>query len=872
MLTKEIRRSFLKFFESQDHKILPSSPVVPKGDDSLLFINAGMVQFKNIFTGLEARKYKRATTAQKCIRAGGKHNDLDQVGFTARHHTFFEMMGNFSFGDYFKAEAINFAWNFLTKELKLPKERLLVTVYHTDDEAKEIWHKVAPSTLVIPISSSDNFWSMGDTGPCGPCTEIFFDHGENVKGGMPGSDGEDGDRFMEIWNLVFMQFEKLKNGELIPLKIKSIDTGLGLERAAAILQGIKDNYEIDLFKNLLERIKELSATSYENIYSPYKVIADHIRSIAFLIADGVIPSNEGRGYVLRRILRRAMRYGNLLGMKKPFLFDLSDTLIEVMKDDYPELNTASDVIKSTIYSEEEKFLSTLDRGMKILKSEISHLKEKIFSGSTAFKLYDTYGFPLDLTQDILRSENIKVDIDEFNKALEEQKNRAKWISSGEKKDALIWHQLKNQLKPTNFVGYECENVESEIIALIKDDQLIDELSSANLTDSKCYIIVTSTPFFAESGGQCGDKGTIENNFSTAKVLDTHKFCDSLIAHEVVVDSGIFKKGDKVHLKVDHIKRAKTKANHTATHLLQASLRSIFGDHIVQRGSFLNDERLRFDFSHNEAIKNTDLRRIENIVNTWILQKYPVLVKEMSKDEALKNGAMALFGEKYADVVRTVKVGENISFELCGGTHVANTSEIGAIKILSEVSIGSGIRRIEAKVSVNLTHHLHEVENRLNNICNELKCSNNDIEKRISSLLIKNKLLEDEALKLKKEIAINNARVTKKSQTNFISLILKGEKIENLRSLNDIFQKKFENAIVLLINQDVETPQKVTLVIGVDKKISSKYSANTILKKILIIFSGKGGGNATYAQGGGILNLKEEDLISEFENDKIPSES
>lgn len=859
MLTKDIRQSFLRFFESQKHEILPSSPVVPKGDDSLLFINAGMVQFKNIFTGLEAAKYKRATTAQKCIRAGGKHNDLDQVGFTARHHTFFEMMGNFSFGDYFKADAINFAWTFLTRELGLSKEKLLVTVYHTDEEAKEIWHKVAPGTTVIPIASSDNFWSMGDVGPCGPCTEIFYDHGPDVFGGIPGSKDEDGDRFMEIWNLVFMQFDELASGELVPLKAKSIDTGLGLERAASIMQGVKDNYETDLFKDLIERIKELSGTTHENVYPPYKVISDHIRSVSFLIADGVVPSNEGRGYVLRRILRRAMRYGNSLGVKKPFLFDLARTLVDVMNDAYPELLAAAPVIEATIFFEEEKFLSTLDRGMKIFKSEISSTKSGAdFSGESAFKLYDTYGFPLDLTQDILRAEGMSVDINEFNRLLEEQKKRAKWVGSGEKKDDEIWHQLKDKIAPTRFVGYDTLHCTSEIVLLVSDGRVVDELSPSN-AGSKNYILTEITPFYAESGGQCSDTGVIENGFQ-ARVVNTLKFCDTLIAHEVDSLGGGFKVGHKVDLKVDPFKRRLIRANHTATHLLQAALRAKLGAHIVQRGSALNDERLRFDFSHNEAIPNEILRKIESQVNSWILGNLSVVCKEMPKDEAIKNGAMALFGEKYADEVRTVTVGD-ISFELCSGTHVANSSEIGAFKILSEASIGSGIRRIEAITSANVVSYLNNLEGRINTIASGLKCSNADLETRINFLTSDLKAANEEILKLKMSTAIHDARLTQKDGANFVSLALDGYKIEDLRSLNDILQKKFSPAVVFLISKENEL--KTTLVVGVSSALRSSYNAGEILKNVLKIFEGRGGGNSAYAQGGGNFSGASDELVAEF---------
>ncbi|MDR0580785.1 MAG: alanine--tRNA ligase, partial [Holosporaceae bacterium] len=695
MFSSNIRGSFLKFFENCEHKIIDSSSVVPQNDPSLLFTNAGMVQFKNVFMGLESRSYNRAVTSQKCIRAGGKHNDLDQVGFTARHHTFFEMLGNFSFGDYFKEEAILFAWTFLTRELGLPNEKLLVTVYHTDEEAKSIWEKVAGNIPIIPIPTSDNFWSMGDTGPCGPCTEIFYDHGENIAGGMPGTQNQDGDRYMEIWNIVFMQFEQMVSGEKVPLKKKSIDTGMGLERISGIMQGIADNYLTDLFKKIIEEVKAISGTNFENTYPSYKVIADHIRSVSFLIADGVLPSNEGRGYVLRRILRRAMRHGNLINITDPFLFRLSDVLIDTMSDAYPELEKVRPMIAATIYDEEKKFLNTLDRGLKILQNDVKEIPPGgVLDGDKAFRLYDTYGFPLDLTQDILKSENINVDIQGFEAALQKQKDRARWTGSGETKEAEIWHILRERLKSIEFVGYEKENSSSKILALVQNKLEVETISVGS-----AYLIVQSTPFYAECGGQCGDTGIIRSKNGAFRVTNTKKFCDGIIAHEGEIIYGFFKNFDDVELQIDSKRRQKIRANHTATHLLQSALRAVLGEHVAQRGSFLNDERLRFDFSHNSSISHEEMTRIEKIVNEWIQRNLKVICQTITKNEAVSRGATALFGEKYGDEVRTVSISSDdkstASFELCGGTHTESTGRIGAFKILSESGIGSGIRRIEA---------------------------------------------------------------------------------------------------------------------------------------------------------------------------------
>jgi alanyl-tRNA synthetase len=850
MLSTSIRSSFLKFFADNGHRVIGSSPVVPQNDPSLLFTNAGMVQFKNVFTGLESREYKRASTSQKCIRAGGKHNDLDQVGFTARHHTFFEMLGNFSFGDYFKEDAINFAWTFLTKELGLPKEKLLATVYHTDDEAKSIWRKVAGDIVIIPISTSDNFWSMGDVGPCGPCSEIFYDHGDDVFGGIPGSSDQDGDRYMEIWNIVFMQFEQIQAGERIPLKKKSIDTGMGLERITGIMQGVSDNYLTDLFLQIIGEVKAISRTNFADTYPSYKVIADHIRSISFLIADGVFPSNEGRGYVLRRILRRAMRHGNIIGVKDPFLFKLSGLLVDRMKDVYPELGKAQPTIESTIHQEEEKFLITLDRGLKILQNDLKEIPTGgVLGGDKAFKLYDTYGFPLDLTQDILKAENISVDVAGFDAALQEQKNRAKWTGSGEQKEARIWHDLKEKFGAIDFIGYEKNRGNSEILAIIcnkkEETEIVDGGRSA-------YLITKSTPFYAECGGQCGDIGLISGAHGVFRVLNTKKFCNDLIIHEGEMISGCLNIGDQVELKIDAARRDKIRANHTATHLLQAALRHVLGDHIAQRGSFLDADRLRFDFSHASSLSVDVIWQVENLVNEWIRCDMSVACKTMSKDEAIAAGATALFGEKYEDMVRTVLISsENekaTSFELCGGTHTTSTGRIGALKILSETSIGSGTRRIEAITGEKILEHMRETEKTIDSISEKLKCGHSELSGKIEDLLSELKQKNHEISLNKQKMALEKVSETNVVDAVICSLVVSDHSMDELRSLNDAIRHKKSSGIIVVANYSGD---KVSLVVSVSTDLQKKYSAGQLLKCGLVPLDGKGGGSAAFAQGGGV---------------------
>ncbi len=852
MLTSDIRRGFLKFFERNGHRVIDSSMVVPQNDPSLLFTNAGMVQFKNVFTGLETREYKRATTSQKCIRAGGKHNDLDQVGFTARHHTFFEMLGNFSFGDYFKEEAIHFAWTFLTKELGLPREKLITTVYHTDEEAMQLWKKIAGDIMVIPISTNDNFWSMGDVGPCGPCSEIFYDHGESMFGGLPGTPDEDGDRYMEIWNIVFMQFEQLKNGQKSPLKKKSIDTGMGLERIAAVMQGVDDNYKIDLFKDLIREIKDISKTDFDDAYPSYKVIADHIRSVSFLISDGVVPSNEGRGYVLRRILRRAMRHGNLINIKKPFLFELSDTLINTMKGAYPELEKARNLVKTTICQEEEKFLNTLDRGLKMLNSELETMSSgDVLSGEKAFKLYDTYGFPLDLTEDIVKSSGISIDMEGFNKYLEEQKNRAKWAGSGEKKEAKIWHKLHEKLAPSAFVGYEKDEDTAKILAIVRNDEEVERIENSENESDDCWLVTDKTPFYAECGGQCGDTGIIVTAKGQFKVTNTLKFCNSVIAHHGKVISGEINVFDNAKMNIDSKRRLKIRANHTATHLLQSALRQVLGDHVAQRGSFLNEERLRFDFSNNSAVSKNDLRKIEKIVNEAIMKDLPVICRETSKDEAINAGATALFGEKYEDVVRTVRIidGETVvSFELCGGTHAFSTGRIGLFKIISEASIGSGIRRIEAITGCEVMKDLHEKEDILTEVAAKLKCNISEISEKVADLLADLKKKSQEIQNGRNLLAFSKLQQIQRNDVTIYSVMVENFSVQDLRALNDYIKNRHKDGIIVILSRN-ENNQS-TVVVSVSPDLQKVYNAGAIIKFGLAELNGKGGGSALFAQGAG----------------------
>src|SRR5210317_1162762 len=731
----EIRSTFLEYFEKNDHKIVESSNLVPNNDPTLMFANSGMVQFKNVFTGLEKRDYQRATTSQKCVRAGGKHNDLENVGYTTRHNKFFEMLGNFSFGDYFKEQAIHYAWNLITKDFGIDKNRLYVTVFHEDDEAFNFWKKIAgfSDDRIIRIATSDNFWSMGETGPCGPCSEIFYDHGDHLEGGLPGTKDEDGNRFIEIWNLVFMQFEQISKDKRIDLPKPSVDTGMGLERIAALLQGTHDNYETDHFKKIISSASDIIKIKQDQSnQSSFRVIADHLRASAFLIAEGVLPSNEGRGYVLRRIMRRGMRHSHLLGSKDPVFFNLFDTLKNEMSGNYPELVRAESLIKETLKMEEEKFLVLLDRGIKILNDEISKI-DKVRPGEVAFKLYDTYGFPLDLTEDILRNKSMSIDTEKFQSLMKESRELAKknWKGSGDSAVEDIWFGIKDKLGTTEFLGYGSNQAEGVVLSLLSNNKEVNELKE----NDEGMIIVNQTPFYGESGGQVGDTGEIIANDFKFEVNDVQKKLGDLFVHYGKVISGSIKINDSVELKIDIKRRDDTRAYHSATHLLHESLRRVLGDHVTQKGSLVEPSRLRFDFSHMKPIPTEEINKIENFVNTMVSKKSDVKTRLMTPDEAVKNGALALFGEKYGDEVRVLSMGEDgnkyFSTELCGGTHVKNTGDIGKFKIISQSSIAAGVRRIEALRDKQLEDYLNNKE-KLSNLSSE---KDNELIKELSDQIV-----------------------------------------------------------------------------------------------------------------------------------------
>ena len=728
----DIRAEFIKCFVENGHTHVKSSSLVPDNDPTLMFTNAGMVQFKDTFTGKKILPYKRATTAQKCLRAGGKHNDLENVGYTARHHTFFEMLGNFSFGDYFKAEVIEFAWNLVTKRLGLPKEKLLVTVHSSDEEAARIWKKVSglEDARIIRIPTNDNFWSMGDTGPCGPCSEIFYDHGEEMPGGVPGSENEDGDRFIEIWNLVFMQFETLADGSRINLPKPSIDTGMGLERIAAVLQGVHSNYDIDLFQTLISDVRNITNTDDAKYRTHCNVIADHIRAISFMISDGIIPTNEGRGYVLRRIIRRALRHGYMMGMKEPFLYKLVSSVKNVMGAHYTELTTNETTIQQVVKNEEDGFMKTIDKGMFILRQELEKLgSSNIFPADIAYKLYDTYGFPFDLTQDILRNEDKRVNEIEFDKIASEQKELSKkaWVGTGDNFTEKVWFDVAEKVGKVQFI-YGCAELKSKIVALVKDSEIVDELEAGD----EGYIISAETPFYAESGGQIGDIGTISLGSNIAEVVDTRKIA-GIIVHKCKIKSGILKINDEMALQINADWRIKTARNHTATHVLQAVLRKILGTHVVQKGSLNTQEKLRFDFLHNETITKEQIKEIERQVCDAIDSSMPVNTYETSYDEAVAKGALALFGEKYPEKVRVVEIGNGFSAELCGGAHLTNTSQIGCFKIISVSSVGSGIKRIEALTGRVLVEYYEEELSKNARHIENLQSDIKILEKQISEL-------------------------------------------------------------------------------------------------------------------------------------------
>jgi alanyl-tRNA synthetase len=854
MLLNDIRESFLNYFQKNNHKILASSTLIPHNDPTLLFTNSGMVQFKNQFTGKEKIEYPRVATSQKCIRAGGKHNDLENVGFTARHHTFFEMLGNFSFGDYFKEKAIFYAWEYLTKELQIDKKKLYITVYHEDIEALNLWKKISnfSDDKIIKIKTNDNFWSMGDVGPCGPCSEIFYDHGEKYFGGLPGTKDENGDRYVEIWNLVFMQYEKLKSGDQINLPKPSIDTGMGLERISAVMQGVNDNYDTDLFKKLINAIIELTGNNQKIVSN--KVIADHIRSSCFLIADGVLPSNEGRGYVLRRIMRRAMRHVHNIEYDNNLLSKIAPIFISEMKNSYPELLEARDLIISTLNMEEERFKNTLKNGLKYLNEEIDYLpKNGILSGIKAFKLYDTYGFPLDLTVDILKERNLQLDHQGFETAMQEQKIRAKanWSGSGEIGISPIWYDIYDKFGSTEFIRKDNANFVGKIQAIIVNDKSVGFANDGE----KAVIITDQTPFYAECGGQIGDKGLINNS----KVYDTKLFVGKIHGHFVHLSEKL-NVGDEVKLLVNYELRNKIKANHSATHLLHFALRNNLGKHVVQKGSLVNDEKLRFDFTHNKGLTKAELIEVEKLVNTMIIANKRISTNLMNIDNAKKCGAIALFGEKYDDEVRVISMGDSI--ELCGGTHANYTGEIGLFAISSEESIAAGVRRIEALTGIKALDYFRNKADKTEEIVQLLRCKEENIvndvsnlQNQIKSLTKINEQCKNELLLLRlEEISVND---------NKILLLKLNEQKVDLKSIYDSLKNNAKSVIVL-INTD-KSNNKTSLLIGVSKDILPQYNAKELLQKCFDIIDGNGGGNSDFAQASGKNINVEEKILTIVKN-------
>ncbi len=883
ILLTNVRKKFLEYFKRNKHQIVESSNLVPNNDPTLMFTNSGMVQFKNVFTGLEKKTYKTATTSQKCVRAGGKHNDLENVGYTPRHHTFFEMLGNFSFGDYFKEQAIHHAWNLLIKDFGLPKEKLSVTVFHEDEDAFNLWKKIAGLSdgKIIKISTSDNFWSMGDTGPCGPCSEIFYDHGDKLKGGPPGSSDQDGDRFIEIWNLVFMQYEQISKEKRIDLPKPSVDTGMGLERMTAVLQGTHDNYQIDHFQKIMAASSQITKTQInDKTVASHRVIADHLRASSFLIAEGILPSNEGRGYVLRRIMRRGMRHAHTLGSKSPVFYKLFEVLLNEMKNSYPELNTGKELIIETLKNEEEKFSSLLERGMKILNENLSKVQNKILPGSIAFKLYDTYGFPLDLTADILREKNIAVDTLSFESEMEKSKAlaRANWKGSGDKSVEEKWFKIREELNPTEFLGYEFEKAEGVIVKISKNDKFVNSASEGD----EIEIITNQTPFYGESGGQVGDQGYIFNSDCKIKVKDTQKKMGDLFVHFGKIEKGSISNGQNVNLEIDVIKRNNSKAYHSATHLLHESLRRTLGKHVTQKGSLVSPDRLRFDFSHNKPIEKDEMVKINKIVNEIIDGSSDVQTRIMTPKEAVSMGALALFGEKYGDEVRVVFMGKEkngfFSTELCGGTHVKNTKEVGKFKVISQSSIASGVRRVEALRDKQLA--LYEKAQREDrslkeiNLKEEIEIIEKDLKKLKINPNYKNNLDLDENLKnLKKQLNIAKIENIKKDKNKNIikdkkigkilirEQILKDFPPKELRSIIDQGKKDIKSGIIISISTFED---KVGVAVGVSQDLTSNYDAVHLVKIASEILGGKGGGGRKdFAQAGGLDKNKIEIVFKEI---------
>ena len=872
----EIRSTFLNYFGDQGHNIVESGPLVPRNDPTLMFTNAGMVQFKNVFTGLEHRDYSRAVTSQKCVRAGGKHNDLDNVGYTARHHTFFEMLGNFSFGDYFKDTAIELSWNLITKEFGLPEDKLLVTVYSEDDEAFDLWKKIAglSESKIIRIPTSDNFWSMGETGPCGPCSEIFYDHGDHIWGGPPGSPEEDGDRFIEIWNLVFMQYEQVSKEERIDLPKPSIDTGMGLERVAAVLQGTHDNYQTDLFRALIHNSVDLTGIEEEGeAAASHRVIADHLRSTAFLIADGILPASDGRGYVLRRIMRRAMRHARLLGSQEPVIYRMVPTLIREMGQAYPELVRAEALITETLKLEETRFGKTLSRGLQLLDDATTELGEgDSLDGETAFKLYDTYGFPLDLTQDALRARSIEVDKEGFDQAMERQKAeaRANWAGSGEAATEAVWFDVSERVGATDFLGYETESSEGAVVALIKDGAQVDKIGAGD----EGAIILNQTPFYGESGGQVGDTGVMLADGVRFDVLDTVKKAGGMFVHFGKVSEGSVSIGDALELKLSGARRTAIRANHSATHLLHEALRETLGEHVAQKGSLVTPERLRFDFSHQKPVAGEEIAQIESMVNEMVLQNSPVQTRVMAVDDAIEAGAMALFGEKYGDEVRVVSMGEAVrgekagktySVELCGGTHVKRTGDIGLVTVVSESAVAAGVRRIEALTGVEARAHLQQQDARVRQAATLLKVAPNDILERLEALVADRRKLEKELADVRRKLAMGGDgsggdAAEEVNGVKVVARIAEGVSPKDLKGLVDQGKDSVGSGIVIMIA--VAEDGKVGVVVGVTDDLIGRFNAVDLVKKAAEILGGRGGGGRPdMAQAGGKDADKADDAIA-----------
>ncbi len=867
----DIRTAFLDYFRRNGHEIVASSPLVPRNDPTLMFVNSGMVQFKNLFTGVERRGYSRAVTAQKCVRAGGKHNDLDNVGYTARHHTFFEMLGNFSFGDYFKDEAIPFAWELLTRDFSIDRNRLLATVYHTDDQAAEIWKKVGvPEERIIRIATQDNFWQMGPTGPCGPCSEIFYDHGDHVWGGPPGSAEEEGDRFVEIWNIVFMQNERFEDGSMVDLDMQSIDTGMGLERIGALLQGRHDNYDTDTMRALIEASADAAGSDPygpQNIH--HRVISDHLRSTAFLIADGVTPSNEGRGNVLRRIMRRAMRHAHLAGAREPVMHRLVSTLVREMGGAYPELVRAMPMVEETLRMEEMRFLKTLERGLRLLEDEVSKLSDGAdLPGETAFRLYDTYGFPLDLTCDALREQGRGVDLAGFDAEMERQRTEARkaWSGTGEWGDDALWYGLAEKHGVTEFLGYELEVAEGQIIAIVVDGMQVDSLEE----NGAGWIVVNQTPFYGEAGGQASDHGTIRTVSGDGvhgAVMDVQRFADGgIVAHEVAVSSGRLAVGDAVSLEVDHIRRNAIRANHSATHLLHEALRRNLGEHVAQRGSLNAPDRLRFDFSHRKALNGKELRAVEDEVNAYIRQNSPVVTRIMTPDEARAIGAQALFGEKYGDEVRVVSMGgsatgkgadgRTYSIELCGGTHVKRTGDVGLCILLGDSASSAGVRRVEALTGRAALEHVNAQATTVAELAELLRTRPAELVDRVRSLAEERKRFSTEVTQLRRDLAMagqgTGDDIGTESRavggTAFLAKVLKGVSGKDLPGLVDEHKARIGSGAILLI---ADAGGKAAVAAGVTDDLTERISAIEIVRAAVVELEGRGGGGRRdMAQGGG----------------------